>query len=402
MGNYEQAARLRGVRYDVRGANMVEAQRLEAMGERILKLNIGNLAPFGFEAPESILRSVVAHLPESEGYSDSRGIYSARTAVANYYQTRGLDMDVDQVWLGNGVSELIAMVLSSLVNPDDEILVPAPDYPLWTAQVTLSGGVAVHYLCDETNEWNPDVADITAKITDRTRAIVIINPNNPTGAVYSRPVLQAIVDLAREHNLIVLSDEIYEKIIYEGAHINTASLTGSDVLCLTFSGLSKAYRLCGFRAGWVVATGPLARADSLLEGLTLLANMRMCANVPAQHAIQTALGGYQSVDALCRPGGRFHDQLRLAHELLVQIPGVTCVPAKGALYLFPRLDPAVYPIEDDEAWALGLLRSQKLLVSHGRGFNWPYPDHFRLVALPEEDVLRDAIARLADYLATLR
>ena len=402
MNRYEQAERLRGVRYDVRGANMVEAQRMEAMGERILKLNIGNLAPFGFEAPQSIVRSVVAHLPESEGYSDSRGIYSARTAVANYYQTEGIDIDVDQVWLGNGVSELIAMVLSSMVNPGDEILIPAPDYPLWTAQVTLSGGEAVHYLCDESNGWNPDIADIEAKITDKTRAVVIINPNNPTGAVYARETLQAIINLARAHNLIVLADEIYEKIIFQGERILAATLTGSDVLCLTFSGLSKAYRLCGYRAGWLVATGPLGKAESLLEGLTLLANMRMCANVPAQHAIQTAVGGHQSVDALCRPGGRFHDQLKLAHELLVKIPGVSCEPAQGALYLFPRLEPDVYHIEDDEAWALGLLREQKILISHGRGFNWPYPDHFRLVALPEEDVLRDAIGRLGDYLATLR
>jgi len=402
MGRYDQAERLRGVRYDVRGANMVEAQRMEAAGERILKLNIGNLAPFGFEAPDSVLRSVVAHLPESEGYSDSRGIYSARTAVANYYQEKGLDMDVDQVWLGNGVSELIAMVLSCMLNPDDEILIPAPDYPLWTGQATLSGAKVVHYLCDETNEWNPDVADIASKITPKTRAVVIINPNNPTGAVYNKATLQAVVDLARANDLIVLADEIYEKIIFEGEHIHTASLTGSDVLCLTFSGLSKAYRLCGFRAGWVVVTGPLIKAEGLLEGLTLLANMRMCANVPAQHAIQTALGGHQSVDALCRPGGRFHDQLKLSYELLSKIPGVTTVPAKGALYLFPKLEPDVYHIEDDEAWALALLKTQKILVSHGRGFNWPSPDHFRLVALPEEDVLRDALARLAEFLATLR
>jgi len=402
MSEYEQATRLRGVHYDVRGANMVEAQRMEAAGERILKLNIGNLAPFGFEAPKTVLQSVIVHLPESEGYSDSRGIYSARTAVANYYQDYGLDVDVDQVWLGNGVSELVSMVLSAMVNPGDEILVPAPDYPLWTAQVTLTGGTAVHYLCDETDEWNPDLADTAAKITDKTRAIVIINPNNPTGAVYSRAVVQGMVDLARKHGLIVLADEIYEKIIFEGERVITATLTGSDVLCLTFSGLSKAYRLCGYRAGWVVATGPLGKAENLLEGLSLLANMRMCANVPAQHAIQTAVGGHQSVDAFCRPGGRFYDQLHVAHEMMVKIPGVSCVPAKGALYLFPRLEPDVYHIEDDEMWALGLLKEQKILVSHGRGFNWPNPDHFRLAALPEADILRDAIKRMGDYLATLR
>ena len=402
MTRYDQATRLRGVHYDVRGANMREAERLEALGERIIKLNIGNLAPFGFRAPETIVRSVVAHLPDSEGYSDARGIYSARTAVANYYQEFGLDVDVTQIWLGNGVSELISMLLQSLVNPEDEILIPAPDYPLWTAQVTLSGGVAVHYLCDEADEWNPDIADIESKITARTRAIVIINPNNPTGAVYPESTVRRIVELARRHRLIVLSDEIYEKIVFTGAHVHTASLTGDDVLCFTFSGLSKAYRACGYRAGWVVATGPLARAAGLLDGLNLLANMRMCANVPAQHAIQTALGGHQSVKNYCVPGGRFYDQCQLAHELVSQIPGVTCQPAKGALYLFPKLEPDVYPIEDDEAWALGLLQDQKVLVSHGRGFNWPYPDHFRLVALPEEAVLRKAISRIGDYLASLR
>jgi alanine-synthesizing transaminase len=382
MPRYEQATRLRGVHYDVRGANMVEAQRMEALGEKILKLNIGNLAPFGFETPESIVRSMVAHLPESEGYSDSKGVYSARTAVANYYQQFGLDVDVEQVWLGNGVSELISMVLQCMINPGDEVLIPAPDYPLWTAQTILSGGEAVHYLCDEDDAWNPSVADIESKITHRTRAIVLINPNNPTGAVYSPEVVRQIVSLARKFGLVVLSDEIYEKIIFEGTHTHTATLCGDDVLCLTFSGLSKAYRACGFRAGWVVATGPLIQAENLLEGLTLLANMRMCANVPAQHAIQTALGGHQSVDALCVPGGRFHDQLTFAHQMLSQIPGVSCQPARGALYLFPRLQPDVYHIEDDEAWAFDLLRQEKILVSHGRGFNWPNPDHFRLVALP--------------------
>ncbi|MCL2315647.1 MAG: pyridoxal phosphate-dependent aminotransferase [Actinomycetia bacterium] len=402
MPRYEQAKRLTGVRYDVRGANMVEAQRLEALGERILKLNIGNVAAFGFKTPETIVRSVVAHLPESEGYSDAKGVYSARTAVANYYQEFGLDVDVDQVWLGNGVSELISMALQAIVNPGDEILIPAPDYPLWTGMVTLTGGDAVHYLCDESNDWNPDPADIASKITDKTRAIVLINPNNPTGAVYPRDVVQKVVALARAHHLVLLADEIYEKVIYEGTHTHAATLAGDDVLCLTFSGLSKAYRACGYRAGWMVATGPLGQAANLLEGITLLANMRMCANVPAQHAIQTALGGHQSVDALCVPGGRFYDQLTLAHRLLSDIPGVSCVPARGSLYLFPRLDPDVYPIEDDEAWALDLLRQQKILVSHGRSFNWPWPDHFRLVALPEEDVLATAVRRIGDFLATLR
>ena len=395
---YQQANRLQGVHYDVRGKNMVEAQRMEAEGQRILKLNIGNLAPFGFETPESMVRSMIAHLPESQGYSDSRGILTARTAVANHYQeAAGLDVDVDQVLIGNGVSELISMLLQALVNRDDEILIPAPDYPLWTAQTTLTGGTAVHYLCDESNGWNPDLADIESKITSRTRAIVLINPNNPTGAVYNREILQGIVDLARAHDLIVLSDEIYEKIIYAGQHVYAAQLCGDDVLCFTFSGLSKAYRACGYRAGWVVVTGPVDQAENLLEGLVLLANMRMCSNVPAQHIIQTALGGYQSIQDLVKPGGRFHDQLTLAHQLLNEIPGVSCEPARGALYLFPRLDPQRYPITDDEEWALGLLRNQKILVSHGKGFNWPNPDHFRLVALPEDAVLREAIGRIAEY-----
>lgn len=402
MARYEQAKRLRDVHYDVRGANMVEAQRMEAQGTQVLKLNIGNLAPFGFRTPESIVRSVVAHMPESEGYSDSRGIYSARTAVMNFYQAEGLDVDIDQVLLGNGVSELIAMVLAAMVNPGDEILVPAPDYPLWTAEVSLTGGEAVHYLCDEEDGWNPDLDDLRSKLSDKTRAIVLINPNNPTGAVYSRETLQAIVDIARERHLILLSDEIYEKIIYDGEFIHTATLAGSDVLTLTFSGLSKAYRACGYRAGWVVMTGPLDSAESLFEGMILLANMRMCANVPAQHAIQTALGGYQSINDLVRPGGRFHDQLKLAHELLTDIPGVSCVPAKAALYLFPKLDPVMYPIADDEAWALELLRRKHILISHGTGFNWPQPDHFRLVALPKEDVLTEAIGRLGEFLAEIR
>lgn len=397
MTRYQQANRLRGVHYDVRGRNMIEAQRMEAEGQRVLKLNIGNMAPFGLSAPESMVRSVIAHLPESEGYADSRGIYSARTAVANYYQAHGLDVDVDQVLLGNGVSELISMVLQGMINIGDEILVPAPDYPLWTAQVTLTGGTAVHYLCDESNGWQPDLDDIRSKITPRTRGIVVINPNNPTGAVYSLQTLQAIAELAREHGLILLSDEIYEKIVYAGQHIHTASIAGPDVLCLTFSGLSKAYRVCGYRSGWLVVTGPLRLAESLWEGLILLSNMRMCANVPAQHAVQTALGGYQSIEDLVKPGGRLHDQLELSAKLLNEIPGVSCVPAKAALYLFPRLDQEVFGITDDEDWCLELLRKKKILVSHGRGFNWPHPDHFRLVALPEEEVLVEALGRLAEF-----
>lgn len=397
MTGFHQATRLQGVRYDVRGKNMVEAQAMEARGEHILKLNIGNLAPFGFATPDSVVRSVATHLPESEGYSDARGVPSARAAVAEYYQSKHLDVDPQQVLIGNGVSELISLTLSAILNHGDEVLVPAPDYPLWTAQITLCDGKAVHYLCDETRGWNPDPDDIAAHITARTKAIVLINPNNPTGAVYSADTVRAIVQLAREHDLIVLSDEIYDKIIYHGTHTYTAHETGDDVLCLTYSGLSKAYRACGFRAGWVVFTGPLQRAHNLLEGVDLLANMRMCANVPAQYAIEACLSGYQSIDELTAPGGRFEEQLRLSHDLLDQIPGVNCVPAAGALYLFPQLDPERYPITDDEDWALGLLREKKILISHGRGFNWPNPDHFRLVALPEDAVLREALGRLAEY-----
>lgn len=394
---FQQASRLQGVRYDVRGRNMVAAQEMEARGEKIMHLNIGNLKLFGFDTPPSVRRSVIAHMEQAEGYSDSKGVYSARTAVANYYQTKGLDVDVPQVLLGNGVSELISITLQAMVNPGDEILIPAPDYPLWTGQTTLSGGVAVHYRCDEENGWNPDVEDIRSKVNNRTRAIVLINPNNPTGAVYSKEIVDEIVQVARENDLVILSDEIYEKIIYSGQHTYAAKSAGKDVLCITYSGLSKAYRACGYRAGWMVTTGPLSDASSLLEGINLLANMRMCANVMGQYAIQTCLGGVQSIEALIRPGGRFYDQLKLSAELLNEIPGVSCVPAKGALYLFPRLDPERYPIEDDEDWALGLLRSKKILISHGRGFNWPDPDHFRLVALLEEDKLRDAISRIAEY-----
>jgi len=399
-----QSKKLRNVRYDVRGPILEEAQRLEAQGHKILKLNIGNPAPFGFEAPEAIVADMVHHLPMAQGYSDSRGIYSARTAVAQYYQSRGLlHTEVDDVFIGNGVSELITMVLQAFLDDGNEVLVPAPDYPLWTGQVTLSGGTPVHYRCDESNGWNPDLADIESKITENTHAIVIINPNNPTGAVYSEVIVKGLVDIARRHDLVVFADEIYEKILFDGAeHHHAAAYAGDDVLCLTFSGLSKAYRVCGYRAGWVMISGPKELATDFLEGLTLIANMRMCANVPAQHAIQTALGGYQSIEELIVPGGRFYEQSMLADRMLNEIPGVSSVRPSGALYCFPRLDPEVYPIEDDEEFVLGLLRAKKILVTHGSGFNWFEPDHFRLVTLPEVDVLEEAIGRIASHLATLR
>jgi alanine-synthesizing transaminase len=399
-----QSRKLQNVRYDVRGPILVEAQRLEAEGHRILKLNIGNTAPFGFDAPEAIVADMVHHLPEAQGYSDSQGIYPARTAVAHYYQSHGLrDVTVEDVFIGNGVSELISMVLQAFLDDGNEVLVPAPDYPLWTGAITLSGGTAVHYLADESNGWDPDLAEVESKVTERTQAIVIINPNNPTGAVYSEGTVKGLVDIARRHDLVVFADEIYEKILFgDAVHHHAATFTGGDVLCLTFSGLSKAYRVCGYRAGWVMISGPKELATDFLEGLTLIANMRMCANVPAQHAIQTALGGYQSVEELIAPGGRFYEQSMLADRLLNDIPGVTNVAPRGALYCFPRLDPEVYPIEDDESFVIDLLRAKKILVTHGTGFNWPYPDHFRLVTLPDVSVLEEAIGRIAEYLEMRR
>ncbi len=398
-----QSDKLRDVRYDVRGPILEEALRLESEGHRVMKLNIGNPAPFGFDAPESILVDMVRHLPTSQGYSDSRGIFEARTAVAGFYQAEGLtDVTVDDVFIGNGVSEMISMVMQALVDDGDEILVPAPDYPLWTASITLAGGRAVHYLCDEGNGWNPDLSDIESRITERTRALVLINPNNPTGAVYSEDIVKGFVELARRHDLVLLADEIYEKILYDDAiHVHAASYA-HDILCLTFSGLSKAYRVPGFRSGWVVITGARARAGDFIEGLTLLANMRMCANVPAQHAIQTALGGRQSINELVLPGGRLVEQRDVAFKLLNDIPGVSCVLPKGALYMFPRLDPEVYPIVDDQAFVIELLRATHILITNGTGFNWPEPDHVRIVTLPRVEELEVAIGRIADFLEVAR
>ena len=399
-----QSKKLQHVRYDVRGPILVEAQRLEAEGHKILKLNIGNTAPFGFEAPEAILADMMHHLPHAQGYSDSRGIYSARTAVAQYYQSKGLtEMSVDDIFIGNGVSELITMVLQAFVDDGNEILVPAPDYPLWTGAVSLAGGTPVHYRCDEQNGWNPDLDDIESKITENTHALVVINPNNPTGAVYSEETLKGLVDISRRHQLVIMSDEIYEKIIFDDSvHHHIASYCDDDVLSLTFSGLSKAYRVCGYRAGWVAISGPKHLAEDFLEGLTLLSNMRMCSNVPAQHTIQTALGGYQSINELIVPGGRFYEQSKTAWRLLNEIPGVSCVEPHGALYCFPRLDPEVYPIEDDQEFVIDLLRAKKILVTHGTGFNWFEPDHFRLVTLPDVPMLAEAIRRIAEFLGAKR
>jgi alanine-synthesizing transaminase len=396
-----QSRKLEDVCYDIRGPVLEEAKRLEEEGRRIIKLNIGNPAPFGFDAPEEILVDVIRNLPSAQGYCDSQGLLSARTAIVQHYQERGIDsVDVDDIWLGNGVSELISLSLQAMLDNGDEILVPAPDYPLWTASTSLAGGRPVHYLCDEATGWLPDLDDIRAKVTERTKAIVVINPNNPTGAVYPEGVLRGIADVAREHGLVVLADEIYDKILYDDAvHIPFGALA-PDVFTLTFNGLSKAYRLAGFRSGWLMVTGPKRHATNYLEGITILANMRLCANVPGQHAVQMALGGRQSIRELVLPGGRLLAQRDAAMAALAQIPGVTCVKPKGALYVFPRLDPELYPIADDQQFILQLLREQHVLVVQGTGFNWPNPDHIRIVTLPRADDLTEAIGRIGQFLST--
>ncbi len=401
--DFKKSLKLANVFYDIRGPVMQEAKRLEEEGHRILKLNIGNPAPFGFNAPDEIITDVIRNLPEAEGYSDSKGIYPARKAVMQYYQQKRIpNVDVEDIILGNGVSELIVMAMQALLNDGDQVLVPTPDYPLWTGAVTLSGGQAIHYMCDEQQDWFPDVDDIRAKVTDRTRALVLINPNNPTGAVYSREVLEEIVQIARENDLLLLSDEIYDKITYDNTpHTSTAELA-DDVLCLTFNGLSKVYRLAGFRAGWMVMTGPKHRARDLMEGFTMLANMRLCSNVPAQMAIQTSLGGYQTIYDLTAPGGRMYEQRNLAYDMLTSIPGISCVKPKGALYLFPKIDTRRFNISNDEQFVLDFLRQEKILTVHGRGFNWPEVDHFRVVFLPNRELLAEAMEKLERFLRGYR
>jgi alanine-synthesizing transaminase len=398
-----QSAKLANVCYEIRGPVLRQAKQMEAEGQRILKLNIGNPAPFGFEAPEEILKDVILNLPAAHGYGDSKGLLSARRAVVQYYQQKGIPgLDIEDVYLGNGVSELIVMAMQGLLDNGDEVLIPAPDYPLWTAAVSLAGGQPVHYVCDEQAGWLPDPADVAARITDRTRAIVIINPNNPTGAVYSTEVLESLVELARRHNLVVFSDEIYDKILYDDVtHTSTATLA-PDLICLTFNGLSKAYRVAGFRTGWMAISGPKQHAESYIEGLDVLANMRLCPNMPTQYAVQTALGGYQSINDLILPGGRLLEQRDRAWELLNQIPGVSCVKPAGALYAFPRLDPKMYPISDDEQFVMDLLVQERVLVVQGTGFNWGAPDHFRIVTLPRVADLEDAIGRIARFLGTYK
>ena len=401
---FAQSTKLQDVLYEIRGPVHDHAARLEAEGHRIMKLNIGNPAPFGFEAPDVIMRDMIQALPNAQGYSDSKGILSARRAVVTRYELVAdfPRFDVDSVFLGNGVSELITMTLQSLLDNGDQVLIPAPDYPLWTASTALAGGTPVHYLCDETDGWQPDLADMESKITPQTKALVVINPNTPTGAVYSRETLSRIAALARKHQLLLLADEIYDKILYDDAtHVPLASVA-PDLLCLTFNGLSKAYRVAGYRSGWLVITGPTEHATSFIEGISLLANMRLCPNVPAQHAIQVALGGHQSIDDLVLPGGRLLEQRDLAWEKLNAIPGVSCVKPRGALYVFPRLDPEVHDIVDDEKLVLDLLLEEKILVTQGTGFNWPTPDHLRIVTLPWARDLANAIERLGNFLASYR
>jgi alanine-synthesizing transaminase len=401
--DFTQSSKLTDVCYEIRGPVIEHADALEEAGHSVLRLNTGNPALFGFEAPEEILRDIVRSLPSAHGYSDSRGILSARRAVAQHYQQRGIaDVGEDDVFLGNGVSELVQMSVQALVDDGDEVLIPAPDFPLWTAVTTLAGGKAVHYLCDESADWLPDLDDIATKITSRTKALVIINPNNPTGAVYPRELLEGMLDLARRHQLMVFADEVYDKILYDDAVHHSVAGLAPDVLCLAFSGLSKAYRVAGFRSGWLVVTGPKHHARSYLEGLTMLASMRLCPNVPAQHAIQAALGGKQSIKDLVLPGGRLHEQRDRAWERLNEIPGVSCVKPKGALYAFPRLDPAVHKIHDDEKFVLDLLLQEKIQVVQGTGFSWPRPDHFRILTLPQADELDAAISRIGRFLAGYR
>ncbi|MBL3688569.1 pyridoxal phosphate-dependent aminotransferase [Leucobacter chromiireducens subsp. chromiireducens] len=394
------------MRYDVRGPILQEAERLERAGHAVLKLNIGNPAPFGFDAPPEIVEAVQRALPVAQGYTDSRGVLPAREAVAAAYTAAGIaGIGPDDVFLGNGVSELISLVLQALVDTGDEILVPAPDYPLWTAQVTLAGGRAVHYPCDESNGWMPDLAAIESLITPATKGIVLINPNNPTGAVYSAELVRGFAALAERHGLVLMADEIYDRILFEGAVHEHAAAHVTETLCLTFSGLSKVQRVAGYRAGWLVTSGDRDRARDFLEGLTLLANMRMCANAPAQHAIPVALDPAQNgsgIAELCAPGGRLREQRDAAHRLLTEIPGVTCVAPGGAMYLFPRLDPERYLIDDDQAFVIELLRATRVLVTNGRGFNLPTPDHLRFVTLPSVPVLTEAIGRIGEYLAGVR
>ena len=403
MKPIHKSAKLNNVLYDVRGPIVDAAKQMEDEGQKIIKLNIGNMAPFGFDAPEEIQQDMIRNLPNSAGYSDSKGIFAARKAVMHYTQQLGIaGVTLDDIYLGNGASELIVMATNALLDDGDELLVPMPDYPLWTAATSLSGGTPVHYRCDEDAGWLPDLDDMRAKITPRTRGIVVINPNNPTGVLYPDSLLRGIIGIAREHNLVLMVDEVYDKVLYDGVKFTSMASLSTDVLTLTFNSLSKAYRSCGYRAGWMVVSGPKADARDYIEGLNMLANLKLGSNVPGQWAIQTALGGYQSINDLVREGGRLRRQRDLAYELITAIPGVTCVKPQAALYMFPRLDPAMYPIADDRQFFMEVLRATRVMLVQGSGFNYPDNQHFRIVFLPHEDDLREAVSRLAGFLAAYR
>ena len=403
MREFKKSSKLDNVLYDVRGPVVDEAARMEENGTNVLKLNIGNPAPFGFRTPDEVIYDMSRQLTECEGYSNSKGLFSARKAIMQYAQLKKLpNVSVEDIYTGNGVSELINLSMSALLDNSDEVLVPAPDYPLWTACVTLAGGTAVHYICDEQSEWYPDIEYIKKKITDKTKAIVIINPNNPTGALYSREVLQQIVDVAREHQLIIFSDEIYDRLVMDDLeHVSIASLA-PDLFCVTFSGLSKSHMIAGYRIGWMVLSGNKALGKDYIEGINMLSNMRLCSNVPAQSIVQTALGGYQSVGEYIVPGGRIYEQREYIYKALNDIPGISAVKPKAAFYIFPKIDTQKFNIVNDEQFALDLLREKKILIIHGGGFNWDKPDHFRVVYLPRIEVLSDAMEKLADFLSTYK
>jgi alanine-synthesizing transaminase len=403
MNTFDKSNKLSEVCYDIRGPILKKAVKLEEEGHRILKLNIGNPAPFGFDAPDEIIHDVIANLRSAQGYVESKGLFSARKAIM--HETQRLEIpgvDIDDIYLGNGASELIVMSMQALLNQGNEVLIPAPDYPLWTAAVNLAGGKAIHYQCDEQADWFPDIDDIKSKITPHTRGIVVINPNNPTGAVYSKELLEQIVELARQHNLIIFADEIYSKIVYDGAEYIPLSRLSEEVICVSFNGLSKSYRLAGFRSGWMVITGDKRRAKGYIEGLDILASMRLCANAPAMLGVQTALGGYQSINELILPGGRLKEQRDIAYDLLTSIPGISCVKPKGALYLFPKIDAKKFNITNDEQWVLDFLIEKKVLLVQGTAFNWKEPDHFRIVFLPHKEQLRTAIEGLGEFLENYR
>ncbi len=403
MQDILKSNKLANVFYDIRGPVAHAAKKMEEDGHRILKLNIGNPKPFGLDAPEEIIQDVILNLPDSEGYCDSKGLFSARKAVMQYCQQKGIkDVNIEDIILGNGVSELIVMSMQGLLNTGDEVLIPSPDYPLWTGAVSLGGGTPIHYHCDESSNWFPDMDDIRKKVNKNTKALVLINPNNPTGAVYPDEVLQELIQIARENNLIVFSDEIYDKILFDGAtHTSTASLA-DDLLFITFNGLSKNYRLAGYRAGWMIISGAKHKAKDYIEGLEMLASMRLCANVPSQHAIQTSLGGYQSIDDLVAPGGRIYEQRNIAYEALNSIPGISCTKPMGALYCFPKIDVKKFNIHNDERMVLDLLEQQKILIVHGTAFNWSQPDHFRVVFLPRPEDLTLALDKMGQFFSTYK